>query len=967
MADNDQNQSSNKSTPNQLTEHGLSDIERIGRRASSRSAEDRAERQRIDQARTTIEGLEELIEMRPEAVNSKDIMKGLSNARATRNRLGPRIRLRREARVDRALEETRNAIEREFSSRTVNGQVSSLMGTEAVQRGALGMMNMDYSVIEEQRSSIMSNIGGLEQNAIDIAGSMYDREGRMRPESLQKLQSIYKQKGSMVKKLSSIAAVERQKKMLGEDPESQMDNLLVTGKRAEDILVKRQALNERAAGSGLGAVSVDDLRQKEAQHANELVKALEELKNSAGKTAEEIDKLKTEAGTAADNLKKTQTALDAASSAGGGGGGGGAFLRGIGGVLSPIAQAAAQIGINQPMQVRQNAIGFANLTNQAFDMRKGAISGNMADLSLMSSGAFDAAAKEGKFFANVSRGVTGVQVTTGVAQAALGAVQTANAAKNVVGTLGLLGSEAAMQGIGQTASGAAQAAVGVSDLAQGATAGSVNLQFQQTNLALDKERMHVTSAMRQQFYDYSMGMRSAALAGGGSVGENILAGFSDPNQLKKMEDARIGTEQFAQLASQGAAAQGSMFSTDQIYTARNLEKAGLGDMSTNMTRISQLASVGVNNPQNSMQAVLEAAFSKSLDSSKALNMMVENTTAMAQRSSGAQLQTFDTTGVSAGIISNLVKEDAPNKEMALQRAANVAELFNNINTGVGSNFSDMAGIAAIAKGAKVSDVTAINLKKMDNATAAAIQEEARKVKSSNSAGEEQDFARKLAESHGLAELTTRDKQGNMRVDYNKLNAALQERSKSIFRTGEFMAIVNKSTPGADKLLSGEMSLKELHQNPELYEQVSKFVGNKGITMEEFFARGIPGDTSKGKGKAADATSGKTTSETAAALDDLATAKFKEMTKEARLAAEQLGGVTNALKAIRSATENLSNKLDDKTAEEFRNAAAVAAKNFESGASKFTTSVGNFGIIVDKLAERNNVVLPPPPPEPSEKR
>lgn len=962
MADNDDI----KNKPvNSLVDEGFNAIERIGRRSSQRSAEDRNERVRIKTAHETKQGLQELINEMPIAAESPSIRNGLKANSEIVNRLGGRIRLRRDARVDRAQQETYNAVEREFSDRNVNSQVNGMIVNDDTQLQAAGMMGMPYKEIEGQRSGIMSKIGGLEKKALTATNGLYDKEGRPNEKVQAELKGYYQQKAEQVQQLSVVAAAEKKKRALGQDPESQLNTLYKTGQKAESILSQESALADRKEGKGLGAFSPDELKKQEVQHANELVNALKKLSDGTVKTKEAMEALQTEAGAAAENLKKTQEASAVAGGSKASNVAG--FMNNLGGILAPIGQGYQQIAINNTMQVKQNQMGYANAANQMFDQRKSAISGNMTDLTLLGSDSFDRASKEDAWFKTQSRVVGGINVATGATQAVAGTAMAINGAKNAGATLGFAGQNDLTQGIQQGVSGVVQTAVAGDDLYRSISAGSTGLQGSNMNLAQDRENVKVTGAMRQQFYDYSSSMREATVNVGGSAGKKIEDAFANEGTLNRLEKASIGTSQFAELSAMGGQAQGSVFNTNQVFAARNLERSGNGSMAQNIGRMSTLAAAGANNPEQSLAAVLEASFSKSLSSSAALNKMVENTGAMAANSMGSQMGFLDTTKSSSSILANLIDPNTKNQEMAAGRANTAAGILNDINSGTGSNYADMSGVASIMTNSGVSRQQATILKKTDDTTAASMQAEIQRIKGLSGKDRttaESKFSEDLI-NQGYGEFTGRDTNGKRNVKLDDLDKGFKERSKSVYRSGVFQATVNQGAEGYKDLVDGKMSTEQLLGDSKydaLAVQAGQAASLSGLSLKEQSAGGKPTDTSAGAGAVKSAMSGET-SKVGAMQDDLSTAKYQEMSKEARLAAKELGGVTEALKAIREATKGISGKLNDDTAGDFRTAAAQAAIDMKSAAGTFLAGANKFGQIVgamkvesgDRLSIRPGVI------------
>jgi hypothetical protein len=941
----DPNSSDNQSV-NELP--GFSDIERIGRRASTRSAEDRADRQRLQRQQEIREGLEQAIDERPAIANVPFIRKELGRARETALKLGPRVRLRAESRYDRAVEETRNAVEREFSGRAINGQATDYASSEIAQQRGLGMLNVPYGELQNQRKSVMNDLGKLGRQSINLAeNDLYNREGEQDPSAKESLRGLYRRRKTLVDRLGVITAAEQHQRAEGLDPKSQYNDLMRIGQSANSILKRDAVSQELQSGNGLGALSMSDLKKKEVEAAHGVADALNKLKNAANESAETVEKLKSEAGDAAETLGKVQEAIKQ----GGGSGGGGHNLQFYGAMASATGNLASTLLLNQPLQALQNKSGFASMSNQVYDSRKRALSGNMQDLTLLGSDAFSNAQSSGNSAHLTSQIATGLNTVGAGIQGGLGIAASIESG-------GLAGTGAAIQGV-------SGAAAGIGDLYSGASAGSANLAFQQSNLALDRERAYVTADMRQNLYNHAMGGRKAALAGGGAGGRNFFeaniaggAGSSIPmlSPMQRMENAGIGTEQFSQLAAQGFSQQGSQFNAEQIFTARRMERNGMADMGTTMGRMGALAGAGANNPQAGLQSVMEAAFSKSLDGSKALNMMVENTAAMAQQSVGTSVGGLDTIKGSASIISNLVDPSTNNKEAAITAAMSAAQKLNSINSGTSANFADMYGVSAIASNAGIDSLTAKNIKGMSDSDAATIRlkmAEMEKIKKSNPNQYAKDmttFSHDMSNVYGLGELEGK----NGFTDTARLSKALDIRGNSALNDGIFTSTVNSGAKGYNQYINHTLpsGWKNLPEYATLRKQTDRAAAAIHLTGDQLEKRGGFGlDTSKGAAEYQSGMSGGQTSESQKNADNIATAQYKEMTKEARVAAEQLGGVAEALKAINKATEGLGDKLSSGSSEDFRKAASKAAEDFSNGAKVFTAGVTDFGKYVNVLAGR----------------
>src|SRR5690606_31536747 len=131
-------------------------------------------------------------------------------------------------------------------------------------------------------------------------------------------------------------------------------------------------------------------------------------------------------------------------------------------------------------------------------------------------------------------------------------------------------------GVKTTIEGLAQTTVSATDRVNETSRQGANLSGQSSIYNLNQELNKVRGDFRQNFFDYSMGSRAAALATGGKVGGSIMDNFAadqgDSNgMLGRLQNARIAPQEFTRLTAEAGANQGSMFNTDQIFQARQLE------------------------------------------------------------------------------------------------------------------------------------------------------------------------------------------------------------------------------------------------------------------------------------------------------------------------------------------------------------------------------------------------------------
>lgn len=947
MADDIKNRPNRASFPE---DSGFEAIKNIGRKYSSKGPLDAQERQRLNQASESVNGLESLIEARPELETSAPLQRGIKEGRETINGLSARVSLRRETHRDRAIRDTSASVEREFNTKTINGEVRRASQGAGAQDRGMGMSSRSQRELEQERSGLMGQIGKLEERTLNsVQNDLYDVEGKQDPNVMQSIRANYRQKRAFTNKAATIDAALQKQRDMGTDEKSQYRSLFQAGKQANKTIFSQDVESELKSGQGLGALDNKQLREKEINESKGLAEALEKLKNSAGESAETIDKFKEQAHDAAEGLKRTKEAI----SQRGEDGGGGNFRRYAAmapGLLNTAAAGVQEALINQPMQTMSNRLGFASLSNAQYGQRNAAINGDMTALLNSTSAVGGKMSEVGKNFSENAEIVRGLNAGAGAVSAGLGVAQIASAAKNnlnpVSQVAGSARAEELTAGINQTVGGLAQAGTAATDLINQSSSSSANLGGQQSIYALNNEVNKVRGDFRQSFYDYSQGSRSAALAAGGRGGRSIMSNFAsdkgdEGGMLGQIQKARIAPNEFGALSAQAGLDQGSVFNQQSIFQARNLERSGVGTKEMNMERMGQLAGAGANNPQSALTSVLEAAFSKGLDSSKALNMMVQNTSEMARSSLGTSQLGMDTTAAASAKISSLVNGDNPNKESAISRAATAQQILQDQTTGIGSNFSDQLGITRIARAANVSSVGAMALKKLDDPTADALK---KRIEDYNKAtpNEQAKLSRDL-QSVGLGEFTGDD--GKLRT--GDALKGLQGRKQALLGNGNFLNLVNPNTAGYDELASGKLTNAQIDADPKKYKALADQIGRastfSGVNGREAvsYLSGESGITEAGKAEAKKMNSGMGGSQSLRDADDAATAGGADMANKARLAAKELGGAAEALGKINKQIQSLVGGLNDKTSGNFQDAASQAAKDFSNSAKDFGRAVDKF--------------------------
>lgn len=915
---NDPNKS-NKGTPNTLDDSGFSDIERIGQRSGRHTAEDIAQRMRLAEANRRVGIFEEGLAAGPSERVAAEINRALSRERQMVNTLEPRINLRQETNRQRYTDLTQSVINRTFGESTINGQSAEFSRSTSGQRISMGMMGQSYETLEMKRASAINSIGALGQRASSIAEDLYNERGQQDPARLAQLQTIYAQKNRLINRVGSIDAAQRLQRSMGLDPESQTDALFGAGQRAERTMFRASVANELAGGGGdLGGKSIDQLKQREIQLAGQLVEELNKLKNSVGKSAEEIDKMKAAASDTADNLKKTEEAI---RQVGGGGGGNrynnlGNALNFAGNAFGAVGGAVQAIGVNQRLGQVMNVAGFAGIENQKYQMYKSAAGGDVASqLALSQWGSSEGFGGQLSMAANVALGAQGI----------------GSGLQSIAGGLRIAGGGGVnnrLQGAGDLIQGVSGVAVAGADYYGNVSGGAANIAGVNAQMQARMALSAVTAEQLQGFRDFGVGMSTAAIGMGGRAGGFLDRTINKAN-MQQMVNSRISPEQMAQMAQMGVANIGSTFNEGQIFSARGLERSGFGTMGENMQRMANLASAGSNNPQAGLASVLEAALGKSLDGSKVLNMMAENTGAMVQSSAGRAMG-IDVTGASAQILAAGVNTADPNKEYAMQRAASAAERMRQIGTDTGTNFAAMSATARISKMTGMSGTEAIIAQQLDDQTLRAMK--------------------------NMKPNEIRDKMFDRGI-----NVAAGKESETVDALIKAHLISNAQLGGAglatgvaaDKIARGEKLTREEQLAYNRASVLSGFAGgSEAMRAGQAIRTEEPNQVSKDK--VTSAMKGELGTDQQRTLDDMRTQGFKQLSQAALEATAGFKDATQAIKALGALAKSVEGVGDAGGEGKFKTAAADSAGTFGKSTMTFKESVTEFQRAVDMLVKRSNI-------------
>lgn len=911
----------------------LTELERIGSRASRKGIQRTQLEDRLRSEGKLLNSLLDQGRSTPEFTSSpfyqeqvSGLRDNIRSMRTTMNGLDVAARTRAET-------EASSYINRQFSGSMINAQTSIMQREAATQNRAFSMSGQTYDQLAARREEVLADIRVRERSAQNEVKGMFTGRGQVDPERSAAVGVMMSGAQSQLRQLATINAAQAYQRASGTDPNSRIRNLAEMGAMAGNVLSAESIANEvKGGGVGIsrggvmGTIGNEDISREIVNQARILSQALKDLSEGANKTDEELSKLRTTADESASNLEKLQRAEGA-----GGGGGRGTimgYLGAAGGAFNAVGGAANQVLVGQRMQEMANISGFAGLGNQQYDMYTKARGGDIASqLALGQFGLADQFGMEMKRGTNVAQSA---YLAAGGLQAGAGGLQLAEGFKNAP-TAGYLNSGVGnniAQGGQNVVQGLATIGVTSADMAKGTSAQAARLAGIQSQMQARQAVNYVGARQAQGLRDFYTDLDVAGQQMGSGASSFMTNAMSDDG-LQSMHAARMSPEQFAALAQSGGAGMGSTFSSGQIFGARSLERAGFGSSAENMSRMSSLATAGGNNPLASMQGVLEAAFSKGLDSSKALTMISENTAVMASGTSAATMG-IDTTGAVATMLAAGTNPNMGNREAALQQAIEAAQLTSGITTNRSTSFTGMVNTAGISQRTGVSGVEAIIAQGLSIQEYKALQ---------GSPGKASEFYRNQGINIGS------DQAENFTAEM------LRQKQMQIIRD-KGLALNLKNPAGLlDRLNAGSESDADnfaLAQAASL----SGYKGGAGQIKREIL--GVTAQNSQsGVDKASGAFSATEGDDLKKQMDTLRTSGFAQLTEAAQFATSNLKSFGGAMKVFTDLQQKFE-KDGMGNEREFSDAAAKMATTFSASTKVFSDSVTDFERAVIKLS--NNAGL-----------
>jgi predicted nucleic acid-binding Zn-ribbon protein len=900
---------------------------------------------------------------------------------------------------------TRSAIRQESKQRHFVNQVSDLFSESSFGGAVLRQRRAPESVqgaqkliargrtfneLHAERQKIQQEIQALQEEAVTLGGSAFDLNNEP-TEASDRLKYIYFKNKALSKHAASIELAMDMRSARGEDPLSREARISKTSAwieeysrqkgLASEIQSGKIELNE-AGGSRKVSVDLSDVESRLEKEIDGFNRIFAEGRAAAAKGEKNLEAFNEELYGATERIEKLKDVIGATR--------GEEQNKKIGTIqnimqtgfaLQSVGGAIGQVFVGQTNTITNTKIAAAQQANDLFFRRQAALSGDMTQLTALSQTVTQSndftrdklqftAAEKAEKEASKSEVITNV---SGAFDAAGEVLEAGGAIAGAVIERGASGGTGAVGSVGRAVGATARAGTSVIGLLRNVNGNAEGRAEYSRQMQLSDEEIKIRGFQRQQFYNYSMGVTEAALTGGGEAGQRffqqMLGGQneygpirSSDQMLERMRAAGISTDQMAQMGQMGLAQQGSVFNADQVFSAKALQDKGYGTVESNMRMYGQLAGAGANNPSASFEKVLEVAVAKGFDSSKATSMLVENTAAMSQRSIGAALG-IDVSGGALASIAGIAagKEEQPNREFALGRAATAAQAYEAISSNTGISMTTMATATQIQRAAGVDRETAQLLLGMDRATVQNFYSQAQEYEKM-SPNDKTTFKDKLDKA-GLFEFID-EKTGEVRIK------ALQ--------TG--LNIKNQGNLANRLLLTGKIGSQEMSMFEQFigggYQELQKTKKGKAFTSKmnklvplitsstgtsiTGFEASMGGslkdiDTEEAKKKLAQKPE-------ASFLDMLRgkDAPAREQATQTQLGAQEMGGITEAINRIAEATQVISKMGMDGKSGNFSELASKAASEFNSGAEFFKTGMVYFDKALDKLSVKVDMPKPERP-------
>jgi hypothetical protein len=926
MAD-DQNRSNNKRPMNNIgpTVSKIQELHEISERASADTAEYAQLKARIDRERSAISAIRE---MPPSAA----LTEREEYHRERMVDIGGRMRQMNESRRAKSERELSTRIGKHFSESHISGMAQSMSRSSTIQNSAFALSNSPGEELMQRRQDIMEEMSSLRSKTAGSIGSLLNQKGRIIGEG--ELGAVYGRSHLLTRELAQITAAQSIQSAMGADPASKLKDIVGASKAAQGLLSTEAIAREVQAGGvnisqggQIKNVSMANIQGEMINQAKALTDALRQLSETTNKTDEELGSLRQQAEESSKNFEK----LKEASGMGGGGdrfGRTASGLSSVSGMFGALAAGIYNVGVGQRIQEKGITAGYANIENFKYETYKQAAAGDIASQLMLTQ--FGGAEKFAGSLKNWAGASVAARAAGGVAQIGAGVAQGASAlnpGQAVISTSNAV--NAGIAGGQNVVGGAAVTVEAAADAMRGITTGQAYQQGFYAQLDAWKAVSSIRMQQLQGFRNYSVGMGTVAAQMGGRGGDFINATVSD-KMLGAMSEARISPEQMIAMSHLGINQMGSMFDTDQVMTARGLERSGMGTMEQNMQRMGRLASAGSNNPRDGLAQVLEAAVGKGFDSSKSMDLLVDYTSQMVKQNATATAAGLNLTGVTATMLGATADPNIKNREFALDRAMTAQQAAQQIMTNTDVSFAGMLNTARISKATGLGGTDAIYAAKL---TSAELRDMQQKLKS----GDEASVRSALMEK-GV-------NPNNFKGGLTKGVGSLLDASLMTLAEGGGIGLAT-GTSGQRRNVQNAMKSGDFSKLTEEERVLMGRIGAQhGVTGSEIGRAGAAVNAQNKQGaqdQVTGAMKGDTGSDVLKNLDFMRTQGFKQLSDAAKAATADLGGATKALSGLATLAKDIDKNLGGESGEkDFATSAAKSAASFGEGAKTFQTSAGIF--------------------------
>lgn len=542
----------------------------------------------------------------------------------TIGRIETRIQTERDVAYERAHTRGVNTLERYAQPEAITADINRYAGTTAAYSQSQQFQGVSYAELERRRASVQNTAQAASQGMMRIFEDQ-DMSTQQKTRALNRLEGIrqgaLQQGGAMDVQMRTL-------RQLGVDPISQDKTFAQLASRARTFVGERDIAEKVSSGdiAGASGTSAKDMRglmseytgiqQKIIDSQKKLAEINDKTSQSAEKLRGELGKLAEQSYRVADTMKEVQ--------AQGGGGGRGRLIAGLemaSQLGQDIAGSVMNMAVNQPIEGRRLRTEFANLGTQQYRDVQGAIGGDIK--SMMMLGSFS----RNKAFADAIGSRTNAAVGISTAADTAGAI--AKGVQNAAGGTDTFFSgkvQAATEGAGD----AAQIAANIKSQMQGLPAGQQVLRGAKQDRAMTEALATIPAEMMQNYVDFQRGAGQASLGLGGDLRSRDAFIRDMGNQREAAAAIGLTGARQAEITAAGVQALGADFTAADTVSMRQLERTGRGSIEQNLQRRQALQMMGMGK-QDDLEDVIKMGMERGLNSAKSIDMLVQATSATAQR------------------------------------------------------------------------------------------------------------------------------------------------------------------------------------------------------------------------------------------------------------------------------------------------------------------------------------------------